>query len=435
MKLLAIYAAVPGFDPGVGSALRIVTDCLTELGEPVNRISLSDIHMPYYDGRAAHSMQPLLDALRDADGVLFAVAAGGDAPCALAKAFFEHMDGAGRPLLKNKSCLLLTVGNDGGEYAALDYLSRLVHRHGGFDAVRICAFPGDAAAQEANVLAIERQAEDYFRILRQNRHYAAPRLIPPIADTQKPKSKAKPKAEPVPTPEPEPRPRDKDGSLADDLSDEAYAALFGDEAPDAKPARPTTQAPAPAVIPPAPSGIEKPQAQAPAQPRNAITELYEKHKQTAAGGSDEDVSEITQFFAQKYLKTGETLQPVSMEPVAAALQGGVPAPKAKSIKQMTQSLPHSFDVLAAAGVQAVFQISIYGAESFEGYISIQGGDCEYADGQAEHHDISIQADTRAWADVLKGKHTAQRAFMMGHLKVRGNFVLLTKFDQIFKSNH
>jgi hypothetical protein len=34
--------------------------------------------------------------------------------------------------------------------------------------------------------------------------------------------------------------------------------------------------------------------------------------------------------------------------------------------------------------------------------------------------------------VLTRKYTAQKAIMIGGLKVRGNFVLLTKFDMLFK---
>ncbi|MDR2167058.1 MAG: SCP2 sterol-binding domain-containing protein [Clostridiales bacterium] len=45
----------------------------------------------------------------------------------------------------------------------------------------------------------------------------------------------------------------------------------------------------------------------------------------------------------------------------------------------------------------------------------------------------VTADSRAWNDVLSKKVTAQKAFMMGQLKVRGNFVLLTKFDQMFNT--
>ena len=455
MKLLAVTAAVPGYDPGVGAAMQIVLNALDELGESAEVLDVSALQLPYFDGHLSPSLQPFFDAMTAADGVLFGTASTGDAVCALAKVFLEHVDGAGRPLLQGKSCLLLTAGHNGGERAALEYLAAFTNRQGGYDAVRICAPSANALAEsEEYRLLIERQAEDYYRILRQNRRYALPREATPPAPAAKPKkSKSKPAAELVVVEAPD-NVRVHDGSLLDDLSDTAYAALFGNTADAATQAVKENPDVTPATIPKAkpkparseshvsskPGTAQEPTIWTPPQANreNAVAALYKKHNikpDADVVDTDEDdvVSEITQFYAQKYQKTETGIRPVSVEPVAEVLSPAkpAPAPKAKNCRQMTESLPHGFNAQAAAGVQAVFQLSITGSEPFEGYFTLQAGDCEYANGVAEQHDILITADAKAWMDVLSGKHTAQRAFMMGLLKVRGNFQLLTKFDQAF----
>ncbi|MCL2217297.1 MAG: SCP2 sterol-binding domain-containing protein, partial [Defluviitaleaceae bacterium] len=107
-------------------------------------------------------------------------------------------------------------------------------------------------------------------------------------------------------------------------------------------------------------------------------------------------------------------------------------PRLKTARQITQNLPHYFQPQLSSGLQAVIQISITGEEAFEGFLYIHSTECSYSEGAAPAPDIIIMADTAVWMDVLKNKHTAQKAFMIGGLKVRGDFVLLTKFDTLFK---
>jgi len=158
---------------------------------------------------------------------------------------------------------------------------------------------------------------------------------------------------------------------------------------------------------------------------------------------EKDIEELSRLFSAKYAGGDALPKPAARPVIPSAAMTSFDAPEildellspgsgAKTAKQITQSLPHYFQPQLSAGLQAVVQINISGAESFEGFLYIHSTECTYSEGNAPAPDVTIMADTDIWMDVLKGKQTAQKAFMMGGIKVRGDFVLLTKFDNLFK---
>ena len=79
----------------------------------------------------------------------------------------------------------------------------------------------------------------------------------------------------------------------------------------------------------------------------------------------------------------------------------------------------------------IFQINITGEEEFDGYYEIGNHSCQYVEGIHAEPSITVISSAKAWQDILKGKLSSQKSFMTGQIKVRGNFVLLSKFDQAF----
>lgn len=114
-------------------------------------------------------------------------------------------------------------------------------------------------------------------------------------------------------------------------------------------------------------------------------------------------------------------------------QGIIPKPQLKTTKHMLSSLPHYFQGQYDAEFEATVQYHLTSEEPYSGYVVIKDGDCEFIEGVYPGAEVELTAQEKVIEEILTKKLTAQKAFMLGQLKVRGNFMLLSKIDQIFKA--
>lgn len=152
---------------------------------------------------------------------------------------------------------------------------------------------------------------------------------------------------------------------------------------------------------------------------------------------EKEIEELSLLFSKKYFKKDTASEADESKPLTVDIPAKPLAPvkrtkELQTAQKLTQSLPKFFQPQLSAGLQAVIQINITGSETFDGYLYIHSTECTYNEGTLPAPDIIIMADTAIWLDVLKNKNTAQKAFMIGGIKVRGDFVLLAKFDTLFK---
>ncbi|MDR1532169.1 MAG: SCP2 sterol-binding domain-containing protein [Clostridiales bacterium] len=388
MKIISINGAAASSDFGLKKINVIIYETLAELGVEVEEITLAAGGIAIYDGEASDGAERVMRAVEGSNGVILTMTSSFGLPSALMTVFLEHLaQRRYENALADKNCMTVVVSRQSGEQDALEHIARVICALGGYDAVRVglnSRMAESVTSDEGSREIVERHVEDYYRMIRQNRKFF-PRRGASVFD-----------------------------SIAGGLElDSPRLKIFAE--------------------------LEKPKL--PAEEAIKKLNLDEFTQQ-----QERDIHELTEFFARKYSlearetagadsrKFGGVLQPNLM---SQARGGHQPAPRVltrpKTCRQMTGRLPLYFQPQLAQGINAIIQINVEGEEKFSGYISISNEECEYKEGTANTPDITITAESAEWLNVLKGKHTAHKAFMIGQIKVRGNFVLLTKFDQLFKA--
>ncbi len=168
------------------------------------------------------------------------------------------------------------------------------------------------------------------------------------------------------------------------------------------------------------------------QPQNLNNDINQSQEK------GNDIKEIAKYFQGKYSPTlsnqeenTQQKNPVINEPLTPKPKEEI-TPSDKTVSQMTQNLVHYYQPQLGNGLVAEIQLSITGSEQFDGFIRVNNNQCDYFNGWSNNPDVTIVSTDAIWKNILEGQLSSQRAFMTGQLKVRGNFILLSKFDQLFK---
>ncbi|MDR2650339.1 MAG: SCP2 sterol-binding domain-containing protein [Clostridiales bacterium] len=374
MKITLLYNTPADICPGLERVIKIGMDVLIELGLTVKEIDLRTNKLPYFDGKPNEEAGAIVRDIRGSSGMVFASVSKLPLTPAPFAVFLEYLSlPEYADALRDKNCFLLMASESGGERSALESLSRALQDLGAYDSIK-------AGLQRADIDKIdtleddrsvfERLMEDFYRVIRQNRQSFIPLDYPRI------------------------QVMDVTGNL-DKINIKSDA------------------------------NNEK-------KHKLSIDELTQKLSlDTLNENQAEDINEISDYFNRiisEHHQTDNT-SPVFVKTLNRDMTLANQNPS--NCKQLTKSLTHHFQPQFSHNLNAVIQLQVSGEEAFSGYITIQNAECAYSDGSAQNSDITIIADSSVWHDVCAGKYSAQKAFMIGRLKVRGNFVLLTKFDHLF----
>lgn len=97
-----------------------------------------------------------------------------------------------------------------------------------------------------------------------------------------------------------------------------------------------------------------------------------------------------------------------------------------------QQIPHYFIAQYDKELELVLKYQVSDLNE-EGYILIKDGDCLFKEEIEMAPTVEMILSEEVLQAILTKKITYQKAFMLGKLKVRGNFAILPKLDQIFKA--
>ena len=428
MKLVYVHGSMPYFENEDSFIRGKIRSIFLELEADVDEVDLGRIHPPFFDGETTRSVDSIVEKIRAADGVVFATRTNLQAPSAVLMNFLEYLDlPEYSGVLSRKHVMLVLFSKNGGEKSALNLLSGIVSHLGGFTVSQIGLQSAHLTdSHEFSSEFIGRVCEDFYRAVRQKRNYIIPQdftvhaSIPIFVDN--PLINANPQKIPI-----------KENFTHEEEQDiEELSRLFSKKFGESDDLR-KRSAPPPTYRNQASKLSSTVRGETPIDYTNQLpiqNGMPPTHANERVGSIQ---AETPPILASDVI---QIRRPMPDEPPNAYAskpnKNEPPAPRTKTAKQITQSLPHYFQPQLSAGLRAAIQFNIFGEEEFTGFLYIHSTECTYTEGPAPAPDIVIMADSNMWLDVLGGKFTAQKAFMVGGLKVRGDFVLLSKFDNLFK---
>lgn len=370
-------------------SVETVIKVLEELDIEIHKVDL--YKLPYFTGIKTKEMESVMSAIRESKGV---IAVTNVPMLSIHGAMQSFFDAATLYTAENfnKPLLAITYSNWLGEMEAADRMLKAWNILGGIEGGKVC-FNKQVPLEEIEV-RLEKEVEDFYRLLKQERGNigCSERMIYRFI---------------------------KEGVNLNEVAGyKGQSESKVDRQPEIKSFASMLRA----------EGLEKtkePEARGLEVPKSVgVEKTAQKESYIDLSTKEQTIKEISSL-----LKKEVNDEFISMNTGVYRRPGQGEIVKNKKIQQ----LPHYFIAQHDKSLKATlkYQITDIGEE---GYIIIENGDCVYEEVISGMPTVELVLTDDVFREIQSKKMTYQKAFMLGKLKVKGNFAILPKLDQVFKSS-
>ncbi len=104
----------------------------------------------------------------------------------------------------------------------------------------------------------------------------------------------------------------------------------------------------------------------------------------------------------------------------------------KTVEEVFEAMPASFQPQEARGLTATFQFEIAGEGGGEWYVDVQNGALTVARGRHPRPDVTFRATAENYLGIATGRINNALAAVTGKIKVQGSMLTAMKLQKIFK---
>ena len=370
-------------------SVETIVNVLKELDVQIHKVDL--YQLPYFMGQRTKEMNAVVNAIEDSKGVIAISNVPMLSMHAAMQSFFDNASLYDETVF-NKAMLAITYSEWLGEVEAAERMLKSWNILGGMEGGKVCFTNKVAFAQVATQL--EKEIESFYRLMKQERSNigSSERLI------YRAIKQGKDFSENIYT---------NNAYTEQKKSEQKSVEIksFADMLKTDLGQKNTTH-----II------SEKPNM-AQSQEENGFTNRID------LSTKEQTIKEINHLLNKEpedefvSMNTGIYRRPVQSETI-----------KNKRLQQ----IPHYFIAQHEKSLKAILKYQITDLNE-EGYIIIQDGDCSYRESIEGMSTVELILTDEVLKEILAKHMTYQKAFMLGKLKVKGNFAILPKLDQIFKA--